>query len=118
MRVVTEVDAFISTYGGFVLATGMGLFIAFLTWWAARKSGLNPAQETLIDTLQDNAAALNEQVRLLRESLATEQRLRLDLDAKVRHLENVVVDLASENADLRRQLGLPRKEKATAEGGA
>lgn len=92
------------TYGSFLAATIIGLAIAFLTWFAARKSGLTSAQAELIDTLQQNTLALNEQVRLLRAELEQERAMRRTLETKVRRLEEATVDLAAENSELRRRI--------------
>jgi hypothetical protein len=103
------VEALIGQYGPFLTATIIGLLIALFTWYAARKSGLAPVQATLIDTLQDNAVALNNKVKLLEEVISTEQATRQALERKVNRLEGIVIDLADENADLRRKLGMPRR---------
>ena len=93
---------------GFLIATGCGLFLTFLTYLTARRSGLAPAQATLIDTLQDNAKALDEKVRLLEEQVARETAERIRLQTEVTRLRTAIADLAAENAELRRRLGMPR----------
>ena len=103
-------EAFIQSYGPFLVATMVGMLIAFLTWYAARKSGLQPVQAELIDTLQDNAVALTDKVKLVEEALDRERLTRQALERKVDRLEAVVLDLAAENADLRRKLGMPKRQ--------
>jgi chromosome segregation ATPase len=99
----------VEQYVSFLLAALVGFLLAGLTWLAARKSGLQPAQAALISTLQDNADALGEQVKILREQLAAEVEQRQALERKVARLREAVVDLASENAELRGRLGMPRR---------
>jgi hypothetical protein len=94
----------------FVLATFGGLMLSVLSWWFARKAGLAPAQSQLITTLKDNADAMADQLVLIRESLATEIAHREALQRKVGLLESAIVDLATENAELRRKLGMPPPE--------
>lgn len=94
-------------YGPFLLATAIGLFLAALTYLFGRKSGLQPAQASLIKTLQDNAEALNDQVDILKADLASERDRRVMLERKVDRMETIIVDLVDENADLRKKAGLP-----------
>jgi hypothetical protein len=103
------VEALVESYGPFLTATIIGLLIALFTWYAARKSGLAPVQAELIDTLQDNAVALNNKVKLLEQEVHSERETRQALERKVDRLEGIVIDLADENADLRRKLGMPRR---------
>jgi hypothetical protein len=91
----------------FILATFGGLMLSVLSWWFARKAGLAPAQGQLINTLKDNADAMADQLVLIRASLAAEIAHREALQGKVDLLESAIVDLATENALLRRQLGMP-----------
>jgi chromosome segregation ATPase len=103
------VEVLVGQYGPFLTATIIGLSIALFTWYAARKSGLAPVQAELIDTLQDNAMALNNKVKMLEQEVHSERETRQALERKVDRLEGIVIDLADENADLRRKLGMPRR---------
>ena len=98
----------------FLLATGAGLCLAGLTFWFARKSGLQPAQAALIDTLKENADALKDQVERLKEEIRVQRDRRISLERKVARLEKVVIELASQNADLRAKLGMPATGPITA----
>jgi hypothetical protein len=93
-------------YISFILAALVGLFLAAGTFWFARKTGLQPAQTALIQTLQDNAAALSDQIKIVRQQLDSEIEKRASLERRVTILQQAVVDLAEENAELRRKLGL------------
>ena len=95
---------------GFLLASLAGLFFAAGTFWLARKSGLQPAQQKLIETLKENGDALETQVTLLEREVATQRDRRVTLERKVARLEAVVLELADENSDLRKKLGMaPRR---------
>ena len=96
-------------YLSFFIAGLVGLFLAGLTFWFARKSGLQPAQAALIDTLKDNVDAQEDQIRLLKGDLAVERTARQGLEEKVQRLQAVVVELVTENAELRKKAGLPVK---------
>jgi hypothetical protein len=91
----------------FALAALAGLLLSALSWWFARKAGLQPAQSSLISTLKDTTDAMADQLVLIRASLAAEIAQREALQHKVGLLEDAIVDLATENAKLRRRLGLP-----------
>jgi hypothetical protein len=94
----------------FLFPLAVGLFLAGGTFWLARKSGLQPAQAALIDTLQDNAVALKIQVDRLKEEVATQRDRRVALERKVARMEAVILSLADENSVLRAQLGMqPRR---------
>jgi regulator of replication initiation timing len=93
------------------MALSIGAFIAALTFWFARRSGLQPVQAELIDNLQDNAKALSDQVNLLREQLKNEIEQRQHLERKVTILQQAIVDLAAENSTLRKRLGMPPREE-------
>ncbi len=92
---------------GFLLSTTVGLGLTIVTFIVARKSGLAPVQERLVDTLQENAAALTSQVGLLKEQIEQETTRRQALEREVARLRAAVADLATENAELRRKVGLP-----------
>jgi len=111
-------DDIVRSYGAFLSATAIGLVIAAMTWYAARKSGLQPVQAELIENLQDNAAALNVRVERLKEDLEAERQRRISLSSRVEQLENLVVELVAENTDLRKRLDLPRRSPNQPESGA
>ena len=101
---------------GFVLASASGLLLAAATFWLARKSGLQPAQAALIATLKENGDALETQVTLLEREVATQRDRRVTLERKVARLEAVVLELADENSDLRKKLGMaPRRHPLAVE---
>lgn len=93
-------------FAAFLLATAVGLGLSVATFFVARRAGLAPIQAQLIDTLQDNATALTSRVGQLESELARERLLRQQLEDKVADLRGTVTDLATENAQLRRRLGL------------
>ena len=95
----------------FILAGGAGLFLAALTFWFARKSGLQPAQAALIDTLKDNADAMEDKIGLMKAEIATQRDRRILLEKKVARMEGVILSLADENADLRKKLGMPARRR-------
>ncbi len=95
----------------FFLAAIVGLAMATLSWFISRRSGLVPAQEALITTLQANTAALQSQVEMLTRQLAAEKQARQDLATRTDQLEEQLADLLVENADLRKQLGMPQKAR-------
>jgi hypothetical protein len=97
----------------FLLATAVGVFLAGLTYLFGRKSGLVPAQASLITTLQANAEALEHRVGMLSQSLSEEQSKRAMLEVKVERMETLIVDLVAENSDLRRRLGMPIRRART-----
>jgi cell division protein FtsB len=97
-------------YFSFLIAGLVGLFLAGLTWWFARKSGLQPAQAALIDTLKDNVDALEDRAKLLEDQLNIERARTTELDQELKKLKAVVVDLVTENAELRRKAGMPVRE--------
>jgi cell shape-determining protein MreC len=94
----------------FVLAAMAGLILSVLTWYFARKSGLQPAQSQLVSTLKDTVDAQEDKITYLEESLATERKAREQLASKVQSLQSAIADLASENTELRKKLGMPAKE--------
>ena len=98
----------------FVLAAIAGLVLAGGAFWLATKSGLQPAQAALIATLKDNADAMDDKVTLLETELATQKDRRMQLERKVARLEAIVLDLASENSELRKKLGMAPRRKPTA----
>ena len=101
---------------GFILASGSGLILALATFWLARKSGLQPAQAALIQTLKENGDALETQVGLLEKEVAVQRDRRVTLEHKVARLEAIVVELADENSDLRQKLGMaPRRHPLAVE---
>ncbi len=95
---------------GFLLATTVGLGLTIATFLVARKSGLAPVQERLVDNLQDNVKALEDKVALLEEKLADETRRRILVEQQIVRMRNGMADLASENAELRRKLGMPKAD--------
>ena len=96
----------------FVLAAVAGLFLAACSFWLARKSGLQPAQATLIETLKDNAEAMEDQIALLKTELATQKDRRIQLEKKVSRMEAIILELAQENSDLRKKVGMPARRRA------
>jgi len=91
-------------FASFILASLIGFGLAIATLYLGKKSGLGNVQATLIDTLQDNAAALDQRVQLLEREIEIERKQRLHLEGVVSELRLTVSDLASENARLRGQL--------------
>jgi hypothetical protein len=102
---------FEGSFGSFLLTLGGGAILIVLTFWFARKSGVLPVQETLIDTLKDNAMALGEKVKLLEEHLKETQDVAERLEARVTRLSAIIVTLVDENDALRRKIGLPPRTK-------
>ena len=100
----------LSPFMSFIVATVIGLGLALATLFIARRSGLTSVQSQLIETLRDNAEALNRRVGILEGEVRTLTEQRTDLEATVRRLRDAVTDLAEENADLRRRLRLPPVE--------
>ncbi len=97
---------FSSPVVSFLLAAIVGLGMATLSWVISRRSGLVPAQEALITTLQANTSALQAQVDMLTRQLNAEKQARQELAARTDQLEEQLADLLVENADLRKQLGM------------
>jgi uncharacterized membrane protein affecting hemolysin expression len=91
---------------GFVLAAASGLVLAAATFWLARKSGLQPAQAALINTLKDNANAMEDKISRLTAELAEQKDRRILLEKKVARMEGVILGMATENAELRKKLGM------------
>lgn len=96
----------VGPYLAFISATLIGLGLTGLTFLVARKAGLAPIQAQLIDTLQDNAQALTERVTQLETEVHRERTDRLALQAEVIRLREALADLATENAELRKKLGM------------
>lgn len=90
----------------FLLAAIIGLGLSVATLLVARKAGLAPYQAQLIDTLQDNAAALTTRVSQLEAEIDKERSDRMALQLEVSRLREVLADLVTENADLRKKLGM------------
>lgn len=103
--------AFDGPLGSFLLTLFGGFVLIVLTFLLARKSGILPVQETLIDTLKDNAMALSAKVTLLEEQLHATQQVAEKLEARVTRLSAIIVSLADENDALRRKVGLPPRPK-------
>ena len=103
----------LAPYLSVLLALAVGAIIAAVTLWFSRRSGLQPVQSELIDNLKDNTAALDRQVSMLREQLAVEIENRKLLERKVTGLQSAIADLAQENTQLRKQLGMPPREEST-----
>ena len=95
-------------FWGFLAATIVGLGLAVTSWAFARKAGLGSVQTSLITTLQDTSDALAQQVALLKAEVDRERTLRTQLEEQVSRLKAAVADLAYENAELRRRVGLPK----------
>jgi hypothetical protein len=91
-------------FASFILASLVGFVLAIGTLFLGKKSGLGNVQATLIDTLQDNAAALDKRVILLEREIELERQQRIHLEGVVSELRNTVTDLANENTRLRMQL--------------
>lgn len=91
-------------FGSLLAATTIGFGLSVVTLFVARRSGLAPVQASLIDTLQDNAAALTQRVSQLEAEVHRERTDREGLEVEVRRLRDALADLASENAELRRRL--------------
>lgn len=106
----TQMIEDISPFLGFILATVVGLGISITTLFVVNKSGLASYQSTLVQTLQDNAAALKARVDILELDIKNLHEVRNSLEIEIDRLRNAVSDLAIENAELRRQLGLNYKE--------
>lgn len=106
----TQMIEDISPFLGFILATVVGLGISITTLFVVNKSGLASYQSTLVQTLQDNAAALKARVDILEVDIKNLHEVRNSLEIEIDRLRNAVSDLAIENAELRRQLGLNYKE--------
>ena len=98
----------------FVLAAVAGLLLAGLAFWLATKSGLQPAQAALIQTLKDNAEAMEAKVARLETEISTQKDRRILLEQKVARLEKVVIGLSVQNNILREKLGLPLRHLDTA----
>lgn len=90
----------------FIFATTVGLGLSIATFFVARKAGLAPYQAQLIDTLQDNASALAERVQHLETEISRERADRIALQQEVTRLRDALADLATENAELRKKLGM------------
>ena len=90
--------------GAWLGAIVVGVALSALTWALARRAGLAPLESRLIETLKDNAEALEDRVAHLEGALARERTDRIGLEAEVQRLRDALADLAAENADLRRRL--------------
>ena len=91
-------------FASFILASLVGFGLAIGTLFLGKKSGLGNVQATLIDTLQDNASALDKRVILLEREIELERQQRLHLEGVVSERRLTVADLANENTRLRTQL--------------
>lgn len=91
-------------FAALLAATIIGFGMSVLTLVMARRAGLAPVQASLVDTLQDNAAALTQRVSQLEAEVRRERTDREGLEIEVRRLRDALADLAVENADLRRRL--------------
>lgn len=89
---------------GFFVATIIGLVLSLSTFFFVKKSGLTDYQAKLIQTLQDNASALSSRVDLLEAEVTELRKIRDSLQTEVLKLHDAIADLASENADLRKQV--------------
>ena len=103
-------DSLFSAMVTFLLSLLLGVFLVWLTYQLSKKSGLLPAQRTLVETLKDNVEAMQDKVKNLEEELATQRDLRVTLETRVRRLAQAIVDLVQENVTLRRRQGLPAKK--------
>lgn len=94
----------LTSFGSLLAATTIGFGLSLATLVIARRSGMAPVQASLIDTLQDNAAALTQRVAQLEAEVHRERTDREGLEVEVRRLRDALADLAAENAELRRRL--------------
>ena len=94
----------LTPFASLLAATTIGFGLSVVTLFVARRAGLAPVQASLIDTLQDNAAALTQRVSQLEAEVHRERTDRTALEVEVRRLRDALVDLAAENAELRRRL--------------
>ena len=92
----------LTPFASLFVATAIGFGLSLATFAVARRSGLAPVQASLIDTLQDNAAALTQRVSQLEAEVHLERTTREGLQVEVRRLREALADLAEENAILRR----------------
>lgn len=97
-------ERLIGDYGPFLLALTTAILGAILTFWLSKKSGLQPAQSSLIKTLQDNVNAYSDRVSLLEESLNQERNHRIKLEEQVNELTQNLLSLVQENERLKRQV--------------
>lgn len=91
-------------FGPFLVATVVGCAIAGLGYVFARRAGLGPIQAEYVTTLRDINNSLDEKLRLMQERLDSEQRQVNELRIRVQRLETTIIDLTTENHDLKRQL--------------
>ena len=94
----------LAPFGAWLGAIVVGVTLSALTWALARRAGLAPMEARLVETLKDNAEALEDRVNHLEGALAREQTERRGLELEVRRLRDALADLATENAELRRSL--------------
>jgi septal ring factor EnvC (AmiA/AmiB activator) len=99
----------LAPFVSFFLATVIGLGISIATFLVARGSGLLPIQQELVDVLKDNTAALSLRVAQLEEEVQRLHAQRISLEEQLSRLRTAISDLASENAELRRQLRMPER---------
>ena len=92
----------LAPFGAWLGAIVVGVTLSALTWAVARRAGLAPMESRLIETLKDNAEALEDRVAHLEGALARERDQRVGLEAEVQRLRDALADLAAENAALRR----------------
>src|SRR5512135_1119628 len=97
----------LAPFGAFLLATAAGLGLTALTFAASRKAGLAPVQSALIDTLKDNVAAMEDKIERLEQQVAAADQRHVVMQQAMTRLREGMADLAAENAELRRKLGLP-----------
>lgn len=90
---------------GFTIAALVGLGISYATFRFAKASGLTSVQGTLIDTLQDNARALSDRVKILEDQVAELTAIKVAHEKEIADLQDAVTDLAKENTELRKQAG-------------
>ena len=94
----------LAPFGAWLGAIVVGVTLSALTWALARRAGLAPMEARLVETLKDNAEALEDRVNHLEGALARERADRIGLESEVKRLRDALADLATENADLRRRL--------------
>lgn len=98
-----------SQVASFLIPMAIGLALTIGSYLFARKAGLMPVQDQLVDTLKDNAAALADRVGLLKDELDAAEREVDALRNDIQRLRSALVDLAAENAELRRKFNLTPK---------
>lgn len=102
-------------YAAFVLTAIVGVVLAGLSWFVARRSGMLPLQAELVDTLQETVQALEKQKSLVQEERDKAVALAETHGAHVIRLNEAILDLVVENTELRRKAGLPPRHHTDVE---